>query len=303
MPAKRIVSLIASATEMVHALGMGDRMVGRSHECDYPDCVRQLPVCSQTWIDAKAPSAEIDRQVRNRVRRGLSLYDLNARLLYELKPDLIITQVQCDVCAVSPRDVLPVLSQWPGPMPQVLPLNPLCLDHVWQDIERIAEALGVRERGQAVRASIAERIGELEQRCRRTNRPRLVLLEWIDPLMVGGHWNPELIALAGAEDPLGKAGQSAAIVSLNQLCAIDPDFILIAPCGFDLPRTQSEYTQLAHKKEWQGLRAVARGQVALADGNAFFNRPGPRLVQSLAILADFLDGCQGDQHWQRILPI
>lgn len=303
MSAQRLISLIASATEMVFALGLGDRLVGRSHECDYPDCVRQLPVCSRTWIDATAPSAEIDRQVRERLRQGLSLYDLDARLLEELQPDLIVTQVQCDVCAVSPRDVLPVLAKWPGPTPQVLPLNPLCLEDVWQDIQRLADAAGVSAHGQTLRTLLKERIHGLERRCQRARRPRVVMLEWIDPLIVGGHWNPELIALAGAEDPLGKAGQSAATVTWDQLYDADPDFILIAPCGFDLPRTRAEYTRLAVRKEWQNLRAVARCQVALADGNAFFNRPGPRLVESLAILVDFLDGRQGNQHWQRLTAV
>jgi iron complex transport system substrate-binding protein len=302
MPAGRIVSLIASATETVAALGLGSRLVGRSHECDYPAEVCKLPVCSRPWIDPTAPSAAIDRQVKQRLSQGLSVYNVDADLLRQLRPDLIITQIQCDVCAVSPHDVLPALADWPGPPPQILPLNPASLADFWSDLERVASAAGVPERGRELRYKLEGRMTRLAQRSRHASNPKVVLLEWLDPLMAAGHWMPEMIEMVGAVDPLGVPGGSAPVISWEQLHAADPEYILIAPCGFDLHRTRQEFAALARRPEWQALRAVVAGHVALADGNAFFNRPGPRLVDSLKILTDFIDGRRPDRHWERVPP-
>lgn len=302
MPAERIVSLIASATETVAALGLGSRLVGRSHECDYPEEVCKLPVCSRPWIDPEAHSGVIDQQVKQRLSQGLSVYDVDADLLRQLQPDLIITQIQCDVCAVSPKDVLPALAEWPGPPPQVLPLNPASLADIWVDIERVAGAAGLPERGRELRYKLEGKMTRLAQRSRHASNPTVVMLEWLDPLMAAGHWMPELIEMVGAVDPIGVPGGSAPVITWEQLQAADPEYILVAPCGFNLRRTRQEFATLARRPEWQALRAVASGHVALADGNALFNRPGPRLVDSLKVLTDFIDGRRPDRFWERVQP-
>ncbi|HMP04549.1 MAG TPA: BtuF-related (seleno)protein, partial [Gemmatales bacterium] len=190
MAAQRIVSLIASATEIVAALGMLDRLVGRSHECDFPDEVCKLPVCSRPWIDPEAAGGEIHRQVQERLAQGLSIYGVDGDLLRELQPDLIITQTQCDVCAVSPKDILPALTDWPDPAPQVTALHPVTLDDVWNDIQRVADAADAAEAGRQTRIKLESRLTRIAQRSRHASNPTMVFLEWLDPLMAGGHWMP-----------------------------------------------------------------------------------------------------------------
>jgi iron complex transport system substrate-binding protein len=286
---ERIVSLLPSSTEIVCALGLGSRLVGRSHECDHPPFVRELPPCTEAKLDPAAPGAEIDRRVKALVSEGLSVYRVDAERLRALRPDAILTQEQCHVCAATPHDLEEALADWLGARPLVLSLSPRTLGDVFADLTRAAEALGVAERGRALVAELVERVSAIGEKTGDLSpRPRVACLEWIDPLMAAGFWLPELVRLAGGTALLGGSGQPSPWIELGGLRDADPDVIVVLPCGFDLERTRRELAPLAQTPGFTELRAVRQGRVALADGNAYFNRPGPRLVESLEILAEIL---------------
>ncbi|MBW2237360.1 MAG: cobalamin-binding protein [Deltaproteobacteria bacterium] len=302
----RIASLLPSATEIVCALGFRDALVGRSHECDYPLGVETLPSCAAARIDASAASREIDDQVRSRVRDALSIYDVNTEQLRMLRPDLIVTQDQCEVCAVSLGDVEQALAGWTGVAPRVVSLSPCTLADVWSDLGRVGDALGAQERARALCESLTERVTEIGERAGgRATRPRVAGIEWIEPLMGAGNWVPELVALAGGESLLGKPGEHSPWIRFDALAAADPDVIAVLPCGFDLARTRAELGPLLEQPGWGELRAVREERVFLLEGNQYFNRPGPRLVESLEILAEILHpaafdfGHQGTG-WERL---
>jgi iron complex transport system substrate-binding protein len=287
--ASRVVSLIASSTEMVCALGCEDRLVGRSHECDVPESVRALPACSEPRLDASRPSRDIDVSVRSILEQALSVYRVDAARLRELRPDLVITQTLCDVCAVSLGDVEAALLEWTGSRPSLLALQPASLLDVWDDIERVAAALRVEDRGRALRRELEGRVQAIAARAARVgSRPAVACVEWIDPLMAAGNWMPELVALAGGRNLFGEAGRHSPGMTWDGLVAADPDTIIVLPCGFDLERTAREAETLRRLPGWERLRAARAGRVVLADGHLFFNRPGPRLVESLEILAEVL---------------
>lgn len=285
----RIVSLIASATEIVHALGLTGRQVGRSHECDYPEQVRSLPVCTTPSFDISGSSADVDRAVKNQLRQAASIYEVNPQVLDELQPTHIITQTQCRVCAVSLEDVERALAGSLASRPKVVPLEPNSLEDVWTDIRRVAQACGVEDQGEAVVASLLQRIAKISERARSCPaRPRVACIEWHEPLMAAGNWVPELIELANAQNLFGSAGLHSPWMTWDELRAADPDVIITMPCGFDLERTRAEMHWLDRRPGWSELSAVRGGQVYLADGNQYFNRPGPRLVESLQILGEIL---------------
>jgi iron complex transport system substrate-binding protein len=285
----RVVSLIASATEIVCALGLEDNLVGRSHECDYPESVGRLPVCTGPNFDTQGPSAEIDRQVKGVLEKGLSVYRVDGELLRRLRPDVIVTQSQCEVCAVSGRDVERALGGWTGPPPRVLSLAPNVLADVWADVVLVAEALGIAERGRALVAGLQARAARVGERAGRlSRRPTVACVEWIDPLMAAGNWVPELVEMAGGRNLFGSAGRHAPWMTWDELRAADPEVIAVIPCGLDVPRSAAEMAALTARPGWPGLRAVREGRVYLADGNQYFNRPGPRLVESLEILAELI---------------
>jgi iron complex transport system substrate-binding protein len=270
----RIVSLIASATEIVHALGELDHLVGRSHECDYPLSVASLPVCTEPRIAVDGDSREIDRLVKESLRDALSVYRVFDDVLERLQPTHIITQVQCEVCAVSLRDVEQSVARRLASAPRIVPLNPNSLADIWDDIRRVARSLEIEERGEAVIARLQQSMREISARAlAQPERPRVACIEWLEPLMPAGLWTPELVAMAG--------GTYSAVEH-------DPDVIIALPCGFDLPRTAREMHWLTDRSGWHDLRAVREGQVYIADGNQYFNRPGPRVVESLEILAEIL---------------
>lgn len=287
MSGPRVASLLPSTTEIVCALGLRDRLVGRSHECDFPAGVESLPVLTASKLDASKPSLEIDRDVRTLVQEGLSIYRVDADRLRALAPDVILTQSHCEVCAVTPKDVEAAVCDWLGARPEILSLEPATLGDVWADMIHVANALGELHAGHALAARLANRITDVAERAMRLReRPRIACIEWIEPLMAAGNWMPELVTLAGARVSFGETGAHSPWITFEALRDADPDVLLVMPCGFDLARTRREAATLAATPGFGELRAVRTGRVALADGNAYFNRPGPRLVESLEILAE-----------------
>lgn len=287
MPEHRIISLIASATEIVSALGFEQSLVGRSHECDFPHSVERLPVCSEAKLDVRASSREIDNRVKAILRDALSVYRVLTDKLDELRPTVIITQTQCEVCAVSLKDVEQAVCEMVTSRPKIVALEPMCLADVWGDIRRVAEALGASEQGEKLIAALTRRLEAIRKSAADSrSRPRVACIEWIDPLMSCGNWVPELVEIAGGENLFGEAGKHSPWMMFEDLVARDPDIIIVMPCGFDIPRTQIEMPPLSTDPRWHDLRAVRTGQVYLADGNQYFNRPGPRLVESAEILVE-----------------
>jgi iron complex transport system substrate-binding protein len=285
----RIVTLLPSATEIVCALGFGDQLVGRSHECDYPAAVRRLPAVTSPKFDPAGSSAAVDQRVKKLVRDALSVYRVDGDALRQLRPDVIVTQSQCEVCAVNMRDVEAAVADWlDGPPPTIVSLAPCNLADVLNDIGRVAMALGIGTRGIEFVAELNRRLTEIAHRVRSAHRPGVACIEWIEPLMAAGNWMPELVAMAGGVNLFGQAGQHSPWMKFEELAAQDPDVILVAPCGFAMARTVSEMSALTARPQWAELKAVKTERVVLADGNQYFNRPGPRIVESLEILAEIL---------------
>ena len=287
MSSPRVISLIASATEIVCALGFEDELVGRSHECDYPLTVKRLPVCTSPKFDVEGLSYEIDQRVKAIVQEGLSVYRVDAEKLEELQPTHIITQSQCEVCAVSLKDVEQAVCQLTSSRPTIVSLEPNALADVWDDIRRVGAALDAHARAGEVVCRLQRRMKEIADGARLLQpRPTVACIEWIEPLMAGGNWMPELVEMAGGINLFGEAGKHSPWMTWDELVAKDPDVILIMPCGFDIRRTLEETELLTSKPEWERLKAAQMGRVFVADGNQYFNRPGPRLVESLEILAE-----------------
>ncbi len=289
----RIVSLIASASEILNSLGLTRDQVGRSHECDFPPEIIALPICTSPAFAISGSSAEIDQRVKARVADALSVYEVSREMLEQLQPTHVITQTQCRVCAVSLEDVERALVGWVSSRPKLIALEPNALADVWSDIQRVANACGVPERGEKAIETLQNRMREISALASQSpRRPRAACIEWHEPLMAAGNWVPELVAMAGAVNLFGQAGAHSparsAWMDWHQIAGADPDVIISMPCGFDLDRTRSEMYWLTNRPEWNKLRAVQSGQVYLADGNQYFNRPGPRLVESLQILAEIL---------------
>jgi iron complex transport system substrate-binding protein len=281
----RIVSLLPSATEIVCALGLQDSLVGVTHECDHPPAVARLPRVTRTLIPHDAASSEIDALVREQLRTQQALYTLDRPVLEALAPDLLVTQALCDVCAVADAEVRAVACALPG-QPRVLNLEPTCLDDVFACLQLVADAAGVPERGRETIAALRARVDAVARRASLLSaRPTVGVLEWIDPPFSSGHWTPELIALAGGRPLLGTAGERSRTLAWDDVRAADPEVLVIACCGFDVARTWRDLPILAAQPGFEALAAVRAGRVYLTDGNAYFSRPGPRLVDSLEILA------------------
>ncbi|HPG89718.1 MAG TPA: cobalamin-binding protein [Hyphomicrobium sp.] len=284
----RVVSLITSATEILHALGGGDLQVARSHECDWPPGVLDLPQLTRPKFKVAGSSRDIDIAVKALVEQGLAVYEVDADRMKCVAPDVILTQDQCEVCAVSLADVQRAVATWTECRAEVISLRPHTMADIYADNQRIADALGRSDAGLALNASMRSRLVELGKRSIGLAKPRLAFVEWIDPPMSGGHWMPELIAMAGGVDLLGTSGTTSPWISVADVVAVDPDVILVAPCGYDLEKTRAEMAVLDGNPDWRALRAVREGRVFIADGNAYFNRPGPRLVDSAEIIFDVL---------------
>jgi iron complex transport system substrate-binding protein len=285
----RLLPLLSSATEIVHALGLGAFQVGRSHECDYPAVVLSLPVCTRPAIQVSGSSAEIDLLVRQRLASALSVYEVDASLIRQLRPTHIITQAQCKVCAVSLEDVERAVRSEIGVEAHIISLEPYALEDVWRDIRRVARACDVVECGEMLVGTLENRMNGISQLAQRTGeKPSVAAIEWLEPLMAGGNWVPELIEMANAENLFGSAGQHSPWMTWEDLRVADPDVIIALSCGFDIARTRAEMHWLTDRAGWSRLKAVRSGKVFVCDGNQFMNRPGPRLVESLQILAEIL---------------
>lgn len=281
----RVVSLLPSATEIVCALGAGSALVGVSHECDYPPEVQALPKLTHPKLRIDAPSAVIDRDVRALLADGLGVYAIDVDGLRALAPDVIVTQEQCEVCAVSFADVEAAVRAVLPYGPTIVSLTPCTLDDVWDDVRRVAAALGRAVAGDALVAAARARIDAVGERTAACGRPVVACIEWLDPLMTGGNWIPELVRVAGGTYPFATAGAPSAATSWDAVVAADPEVVVLMPCGFTIAQTRRELPALEARPEWRQLRAVRRGRVSLVDGSAYFNRPGPRLVESAEILA------------------
>ncbi len=288
--AKRIASLISSATEILYLLGLGDQVVGVSHECDYPVDVLRKPRLTRSLVDATASSHTIDEQVRTLATSRSALYAIDVEQLAALEPDLIITQSQCDVCAVRYEDVVEAVRDTPALNgARVLALNPQSVFDVLDDIERIGKAVGGKAHEHAVniKAALLARIDRYRatgDAAAISNRPRAICMEWIDPPMVAGNWIPELVTIAGGESGLTAGSEHSPYVGWQTILEYDPQVLVIMPCGFDLQRTIAEAQALPAQPGWSELSAVRHRRIFAVDGNAYFNRSGPRLVDSLEIL-------------------
>lgn len=304
----RIVSLLPAATEIVAALGFADNLVGRSHECDYPSGVEALPVCTRARLAPVGSSREIDDAVKDSLKNAMSIYEVLGDVLGEVKPDIIITQDQCEVCAVALDDVRAAAACLIGANPTIVSLHPVDLAKVYQDIRNVADAIGVPDRADALIQQSGSKLDQLAKRVSDASAPTVCCVEWTDPLMAAGNWVPELVATAGGKDIFGEAGKHAPWLEPAKLFDANPDVIVFMPCGFGLERSAKEADLLLQTPEWQSLSAVKAGHVYATDGNSYFNRPGPRLIESAEILAEifhpnlFVSSREGTA-WRRLIDL
>lgn len=302
----RLVSLIPSATEILAGLGLTHAIVGRSHECDYPPEIQPLPICTEPKFNPEGSSAEIHNRVTEILQSALSVYQVKLEILEQLKPTHIITQAQCEVCAVSLADVEAAVTELTGCQPQIISLQPNLLEDVFADIWRVATILNVS--AQDLILQLKARIKNCSEKIESISNlqiPRVACIEWTSPLMIAGNWIPELVKLAGGNPLFAGEGKQSAWLKWEELLTANPDVIIIMPCGYDLNRTRQDALQLKNHPEWKQLVAVQTNQVYITDGNAYFNRSGPRLVDSLEILAEILhpnlfSGNYQGQAWDRL---
>jgi iron complex transport system substrate-binding protein len=285
---QRIISLLPSATEIVYALGLGDRLVAVTHECDYPTDAASKPKATFSLIAQDAlPALEIDIAVREALRANGTLYDLDRAVLESLQPDLILTQQLCDVCAVSFDRVRIVAADLGAP--KVVSLDPHHLRDVLETIRTVGRLTGTEERAEAIVADAYRRIGRVATTAAGIrDRPRVLVLEWLDPPFRAGHWTPEIVQLAGGEDRVGRAGEDATVVEWSEVLAFAPEVVIIAQCGFDLARSLAEARRTRWPAGWAEVPAVRTGHIYVVDGNAYLSRPGPRIVESLELVAEIL---------------
>jgi iron complex transport system substrate-binding protein len=293
----KICSLLPSATEILFALGLGDQVAGVSHECDFPPEAKSKTVLIKSRIAHMASAADIDRQVREFLERGESLYSVDFELLRAIEPDMIVTQDLCHVCAATPDDLGAALAHLKR-QPQVVTLNPHSLADVCADICTVGAAAGCDERAEALTSQFESDIAGVERSVARLTRPRVACLEWLDPLYVAGHWVPEMVERAGGIDVLGQAGKPSFRVDWETVIAARPDAIVIMPCGYSLAAAEEEFKNLPLPQGWRDMPAVRNGRVVVVDASGYFSRPGPRLAPGMALLA----GAIHAGHPARLMP-
>lgn len=285
----KIVSLLPSATEIVCALGLENNLVGRSHECDFPPEVKKLPACSEANIPDNLSSAKIDQKVKELLYDALSVYTVNREKIKELSPDVVITQAQCEVCAVSLKEVEEALEDFLDKKARIISLQPNSLDDILNDIRNVAGALGVTESGEKLVEELTERVDIIRHKLKFIdNKPTVACIEWLEPMMISGNWVPELVGIAGGIPALAEAGKHSPYINWVDIQLQDPEVIIVMPCGFSIERTLKEIDILLEQPGFNELKAVKNNRLYIADGNQYFNRPGPRIVDSIEILAEII---------------
>jgi iron complex transport system substrate-binding protein len=279
-----ICSLLPSATEILFALGLGDSVVGVTHECDFPPEAARKPPLIRSRVDPQALPAVIDRQVTELVSRGESIYSVDAELLASLAPDLIITQDLCHVCAASPDDLAAALARF-SKRPKILSLTPHSLADVWDDIRKIGEATGRRRDAQGLTITLTQKVAAIEMKVAAAPRPRVLCLEWMDPFYIAGHWVPEMVVKAGGEDVLGRAGEPSFRATAEQVAETAAEIIIVMPCGYSSRRAAAEFSLKDLPSRWDRLPAIRDRRVFAVDANSYFSRPGPRLSDGVGLLA------------------
>jgi iron complex transport system substrate-binding protein len=279
-----ICSLLPSATEILFALGLGDSVVGVTHECDFPPEAAKKPPLIRPRVDPQALPAVIDRQVTELVSRGESIYSVDAELLASLAPDLIITQDLCHVCAASPDDLATALARF-SKRPKILSLTPHSLADVWDDIRKIGKATGRRRDAQGLAITLEQKVAAIEMKVAAAPRPRVLCLEWTDPFYIAGHWVPEMVVKAGGEDVLGRAGEASFRATAEQVAETGAEIIIVMPCGYNSRRAAAEFSFKELPSSWDKLPAIRDRSVFAVDANSYFSRPGPRLSDGIGLLA------------------
>ena len=285
----KIVSLISSATEIVSSLQCIDSLVGISHECDYPESIKNLPVCSEPRFDVNGKSIEIEQSIKSLLQEALSIYRVKENVIRSLNPDVIITQSQCDVCAVSIKDVRIAIEQAIGINPEIISLSPTCLEDVWNDILELGIVLKRESVAKDLVKSIKNDISIISKKNKNKNPVSVGCIEWTEPLMFAGNWVPEIVQIVGGRSLFGVAGKHSNWSKYEELYQHDPDKIIFMPCGYDMNKTKVELSNLTYDVRWKSLKAVRTGEVYLTDGNQYFNRPGPRLLDSIKIMEDIIN--------------
>ena len=285
----RIISLISSATEIVNSLQCTDSLVGISHECDHPDSIKKLPVCSEPRFDINGKSIEIEPSIKSLLQEALSIYRVTEDAMRSLSPDIIITQSQCDVCAVNIKDVRIAIEQVIGISPEIISLSPTCLEDVWNDILNIGIVLEKESIAEKVVKNIKNDISTISKNNKDKDLVSVGCIEWTEPLMFAGNWVPEIVQIVGGKSLFGVAGEHSNWSKYEELYQHDPDKIIFMPCGYDMNKTKVELSNLTHDTRWKSLKAVKTNEVYLTDGNQYFNRPGPRLLDSIKIMDDIIN--------------
>ena len=285
---KRIVSLLPSCTEIICRLGYSKQLVGISHECDYPYSISGLPVLTRARLSTEGTSIEINQSVTDLLQRGLSVYDVDSSLLKSLSPDIIVTQAQCEACAVSLDQVQDIVSNWTLNQTEIISLEPNTLNEVWLGVDIIAKTMGTAEYSYILKSEINERFKLLKNKLKGADQPTVLCIEWIEPIMVAANWVPELVGLAGGKNVMSVSGTDSNFCSWDEIKQTNPDIIIMMPCGFGIKRTFENIHYLQNRKGWQELKAVKENKVFVVDGNQYFNRPGPRLLDSAEILAEII---------------
>lgn len=293
-----VISLLPSTTEIVCALGLESTLVGRSHECDYPESVTTLPFCTEPKFDPDGTSYKIDQRLKALLQEGLSVYRVDAEKIANLQPDIILTQDHCEVCAAPLAEVKQAVQQHLNYEVTIISVSPTDLSGVFNSIRTIADTLNVPQKGQQLIQSMKQNFETIRRKARSLSSPKLLCLEWLDPLMTAGNWVPELAKIAGGKPVGAKAGQHSPFINWDDIAKLEPEVITVMPCGYNIQQTLQEIDTLTSHPEWKKLTAVQQEAVYVLEGNQYFNRPGPRLVESAQILFEILHAKKSDSQFE-----